>query len=238
MNIVDILILGAVGLAAYKGYKKGFITALTALAGNLTGLVAAAFLCGPLAGMLDGALKVVRVITPWLREQLAIPAAANNISISQMPFDQAIKIINDYDLPDLFKGIMLRYVDDISKMPVTHGINYLGEAIAYLIGSFLFTSLIFLLIYGGVYHLIGKSIPRYLKKASPGPVRLLDSFTGAVLRASATGIGVVVSLALAMPILSIGLVKERGSVMSAFAVLIQNSKIANMFMNSILGLVS
>lgn len=238
MNIVDLLILAALGFAAYKGYKKGLMTALAALAGHLIGLAVAVLLSGPVARVLDGSFNLIKGTVPWLTEQLALPVSANSVKISQMPLDKAVKMINDYDLPDLFKKIMLRYVDDVAKMPVTHGINNISEAIAYLVGSFMLSSAAFLLIYGIIYHLIGKGIPRRLKKASPRPVSMLDSLAGAVLRATGTGIGIAVSLGLVMPVLSIGLFKERGSVLSAFAVLIKNSKIANAFMQGILQLIT
>lgn len=238
MNIVDLLILAALGIAAYRGYKKGLMAALGALAGHLFGLIAAIFFSGPLARILDGSFNLIKGSMPLLAEQLALPAAASTVRISEMPLDKAINMINNYDLPDLFKKIMLRYVDDLAKMPVTHGINNLSEAIAYLVGSFLLSAASFLLIYGLISQVLGKGLPRYLKKASPGPVSMLDSFAGAGLRAVGTGIGIGVTLALVMPILSIGLIKERGTVLSAFAVLIKNSKIADMFMQGILQLIT
>lgn len=238
MNIIDLFILAAITYALYRGYKKGLMASFGKLIGYFCGLAAAAFLSGPLAGWLDDTFNLIKGVTPWLTEQLALPAAAGTARISQVPFDKAVKMINDQQVPVVFKNIMLKYIEDVTKMPAVRGIDNLGEAIAYLVGTFLLTALTFLFVYGVTSLVVGRGIPMFLKKAGPRPVNLFDHMAGAVLGAAGTAIGIAVTLAVLMPLFSIGLIKGQGSVLAAFAVLFQNSKIANIFMQSILQLIA
>jgi hypothetical protein len=238
MNIVDLIILALLGLAFYRGYNKGLMASIAGLVGHLAGLVTAYILSTPAARMLDRSFNLVKGFIPWFHEQLALPAAAKAVTISKIPFDQAEKLISDYDLPAIFKDIMLSYMDEVAQMPVTHGINTLGEAVAYLVGNFILTSIAFLLIFGITSLIIGKGIPRLLKKASPAPVTLFDRFAGAGLRMTGAAVSIAVTFGVVMPVFSIGLLKERGSILSAFAVLIQNSKIANIFTQAVIQVIS
>ncbi len=238
MNVVDIIILAVLSWAVIRGYKKGLAASFARLAGYFFGLVAAVFLSAPLAGWLDGTFNLAKGLTPWLHDRLALPAAANTAKISQLPFDKAAQIIKNYDLPDSFKNIMLNYIDEIAKMPVMLGINNLSEAVAHLVGSFMLTAAAFLVIYGVVSLLIGKVIPSYLLKAGPRPVKKLDHLAGAILGGAGATISVAVTIGVIMPVFSIGLFKSKGSVLSAVAVLLQESKIANMFMQTVLRLIT
>lgn len=238
MNIVDLIILAVLGYAFYKGYKKGLAASIAGLAGHLVGLVTAYILSTPVVRVLDRSFNLVKGLIPWFNEQLALPVGARPVKISRIPFDQAEKMINDYDLPAIFKNIMLSYIDEVEQMPVTHGINTLGEAVAYLVGNFILTSIVFLLVFGITSWIIGRVIPRFLKKASPAPVNLFDHLAGAGLRTVGAAVSIAVSLGVVLPIFSVGLLKDRGSILSAFAVLIQNSKIANMFTQAVIQVIS
>lgn len=237
MNIVDIIILLALGLAVYKGYNKGLMASLAGLAAYFAGLLAAVLFSGTLARWLDSSFGLTKSITPWLAGQLAIPTSAGATRISQVPFDKAVNMINDYDIPEVFKKIMLGYIDEVSKLPVTRGIDNLGEALTYLVASFILSALAFLLIYWITSKIIGKVIPRFLKKVSPRPVNALDHLGGAAMGAAGTTLTIAVSLAVFMPVLSIGLLKPRGSVLAALAVLLQNSKLATLFMQGMVQLI-
>jgi len=238
MNVIDYLILAALAYAAYTGYKKGLAAGLARLAGYFFGLAAAYIFSTPLARWLDKSFELVKKLTPWFTEQLALPAATRSAGIASIPFEKAEKIISDYNLPDTFKTIMLNYVDEVAQMPATLGIKTMGEAVAYLVGNFVLTALIFFFIYGVTAWVIGKVVPGHMKKAAPGPVNLIDNLAGAALRLAGTAISIAVTLSVLMPVFSIGLIKSRGSVMSAFAVLFQNSKLANMFMQGMMQLIS
>lgn len=238
MNIVDLIIIALLGLAFYRGYKKGLMSGIAGLAGHITGLVAAYILSTPVTRTLDDSFSLVKSLIPWLQERLALPAAAKSVAISGIPFDQAEKIISDYDLPAIFKDIMLSYMNEVAQMPVTHGINTLGDAVAYLVGNFILTSTVFLIIFGIISMIIGKGIPRLLKKAGPAPVNLFDRLAGAGLRVTGAAVSIAVTLGVAAPVFSVGLLKERGSILSAFAVLIQESKIANIFTQAVIQVIS
>jgi len=207
VNILDILIVGGLALAIRKGYKKGVITSLFSLLGYLTGLLAAVLFSEVLAKVVDRSFNVTGKMIPWFSESSTIPAGVAEASIRELPLEQAEEAFLAMPLPESLQAPFLELIQDIAELPTTHGIETLGEGIAYLLSAFIITALCFIFLYVVVSRFLGKTIPSLFKKASPGPVNTLDHLGGALLGLLGGIISVGIMVAMLIPVAAIGAVK-------------------------------
>lgn len=125
MNLLDILFLAVLAWAAWKGYRKGVIATLSSVVGYVAGFTGLLLFYQPLRSILSRDLRLGEKLTPWVAEKLALPASSFQTKIGDMAMDKAIEMINQQDLPAVFKEIMTGYVRNFEKLPANGGINTL-----------------------------------------------------------------------------------------------------------------
>lgn len=183
MNLLDAVLLGILGFSIYKGYKKGVIGALSSVTGYVLGLFAAILLYRPVADFLSFHFKLESKLAPWVTENLGLPATAFETKISDLAMGQATEIISQQNIPQIFKDVMVDFVEQIFTLPLTKGIVSLGDGITYIISNYLITGIIFLGLFSCLVILFRSILPKLFKTVSPQPVTAIDKLGGAALGA-------------------------------------------------------
>ncbi|MHB9095070.1 MAG: CvpA family protein [Eubacteriales bacterium] len=233
MVFLDIVFLAIFGFAVYKGYKKGVFATLTSIAGYLVGLIGTLVLYKPLQGILGKQLHMAEKLSPWVAKSLSLPVSSQQIN--GLAMDKAVEIINQRQLPNVFKEIMIQYVRDFSKLPLSKGINTLGEGIAYTISDFLVNSLSFIILFSCLALILRIILPKLFKTVSPRPVTFIDKLGGAVLGSCGGILSIAVLLIVLIPLGSMGALKGNPSVL---ANQMQNSLVVNLFTNHLQSLLN
>ena len=227
MDLLDIILIAALGFSCYKGYKRGVFKALFSIVGYVVSFVGALCLYQPLALFLGDKLPLGGQLSSWVAQKMAIPTAAAQTRISDAPLEKAVQIINNQQLPEVFEKAMMEYVQDISKLPLTKGINTLGEGISYTISNFLIGALSFFLIYIGLSLVFRKILPKLFSTVSPKPVTITDKMGGAVLGFGGGLLTVTAFVIILLPTASLGGLKGNPGFLAGQ---MQNSLIVNLLM--------
>jgi uncharacterized membrane protein required for colicin V production len=230
MDLLDGLFLLILFFTAYKGYKKGFFATVSTVIGYVVAIIGTFVFYQPLAAYLGSELGLTKIVSPWVLEKLTLPAAAFQTQITEIAFDKAAAIINQQQLPEVFKKSMLEYVKDISSLPINYGINNLGDGIAFTISNFFITALSFFLLYGFLSLIFRAIIPKVFKTVSPKPIAFLDKLGGAVFGTCGGILSVAALVMILTPLASMGAMKGNSS---PLANQMANSLFVNMVMSNI-----
>lgn len=209
MNLLDIIFLLILAWAVYRGYKRGMVGTLSTLAGYVLGLIGTAIFYWPLQIFLSRQLHLADKISPWVVDSLAIPAASQKIN--NLAIDTAIAMINQKDVPDGIKEILIKGIQDFANLPASKGITTLGQGIGYIISDFIVSSLSFIIlavIFSVFFRII---IPKMFKAAAPKPVTSVDKLGGAVFGLAGGLLSVGVVVIVLIPLASMGALKGNAS---------------------------
>jgi len=227
VNLLDIIFLAILGFAAYRGYGKGFFKVVSNVAGYIVGLLGAFFLYKPLANFLGGQLNLREKLAPWITDSMALPVTVFQVRIRDVAVDQAAEIINQQKLPEIFKEVMMKYIDEISELPLTRGIETLGDGITYTVSNFIISAASFFIIYLGLSLLFRAVLPKLFYAVNPKPVKFIDKFAGAVLGLGGGLLSLTVLVFVLTPLASVGVIKGNPS---PLADLIGGSILADLIM--------
>ncbi len=209
--VLDIVFLAVLAYAARKGYKKGVFATLSAVAGYVIALVGTLILFPLVQVFLTRQVHLTEKLSPWVAEKMALPAASFQTKIADVALDKAVEMIKQRDLPDFFKEIMLNYVRDFTQLPVTKGINNLGQGISFTIANFLVNAIGFFLLITCLALFFRIIIPKLFKTVSPKPVRLIDKLGGAALGTCGGLVSIGVLVVVLIPLASMGALKGNPS---------------------------
>jgi uncharacterized membrane protein required for colicin V production len=209
MNLLDIILLLLLAWAVFRGYKRGVVGTLSTLAGYVLSLIGTAVFYWPLQIFLSRQLHLVEKLSPWVVNNLGIPAASQ--PITSFPIDMAVEMVNQKDIPYAFKEIMVKYIQDFADLPVKKGINSLGEGIGYIVSDFMISafSFVFLAVVLSVFFRI--LLPRLFNSAAPRPVTALDKAGGAAFGLAGGFLSIAALVLLLTPLASIGALKGNPS---------------------------
>ncbi len=227
MVLIDVVFLGILLFAAYRGYKKGLLGTLSRVAGYIISLIATLLLYHRAADFLGEQLNLREKLSPWVAEKLALPASTFQTKISSIAMDRAEEIINSLGLPKAFQQIMLDYVKDFSALP-SQGINTLGEGVTYTLSTLLISALSFFLLYTCLALIFRIILPKLFGTVSPKPLTFLDKLGGALLGAGGGVLSVAALIILLTPVASMGALKGN---ISPLANQMMNSVVVNIFMD-------
>ncbi|WP_418791226.1 CvpA family protein [Phosphitispora sp. TUW77] len=181
MNILDIIFILFLAYCAYRGYQKGLFAAVSRVASYVIAVIGAMMLYQPLALFLGNEMRFREVLSPWVADKMAIPAASFQTEISDVAFDQAKNLLETYQLPEVFNNIMMDLIGKISEAPAAVGLNTLGESITYSVSGFILNALSFVLIYTMLSVLFRIIIPKLFTGVNPRPITFIDKIGGSVL---------------------------------------------------------
>jgi len=214
LNSLDIIFLIILGFSTYRGFNRGIIASVSSLAGYIIGLLGAALLYQPMAIFLGDQMGLKTALSPWVAEKIALPASSFETRINEMALDKAAELIDQQQLPAVFKDVMMEYVSTISELPVTEGIQTLGEGISYTLSTFLISALSFILLYAGLSIIFRIIVPKIFNTVNPRPVRFLDKLGGAAMGAAGGLLSVVILVAILTPVASLGAFKGNESTLA------------------------
>lgn len=226
MNLLDIILLLIFAWAVHRGYKRGVVGSLSTLAGYVLGLIGTAIFYWPLQIFLSRQLHLVDKLSPWVVKTLAIPTASEKIS--DLAIDKAITMINQKDLSEGIKQILVKYIQDFANLPAAKGITTLGQGIGYIISDFIISALSFVIlamVFSAIFRII---LPKLFKSAAPKPVTALDKMGGAVLGLAGGLLAVATLVILLTPLASMGALKGNPSPLA-------NQVQASFMVNAIIG---
>lgn len=211
MNVLDIIFVIILGYCAYRGYQKGLFATISRVAGYVVALIGAMALYQPLALFLGNELRLREVLSPWIAEKMAIPAASFQTDINDVAFDKAKGIIESYQLPELFNNIMEDIISKIAEVPIASGVNTLGEGITYTVSGFILNAVSFVLIYMLLSILFRIVIPKLFTGVNPKPINFIDKISGSVLSMGGGLLTVSALVILLTPLASMGAMKGNES---------------------------
>lgn len=240
MNFLDILILIGLAWAVIRGYRKGVVVSLFKLLGYLAGLATGYIFSEVLAKILDRSFGLTKAMMPWLVKTVTLPASTSNVNIADIQFEKAQELIDNLPLPNNFKDMFMQYINELAQFPAAHGINKLGEALVYIISNFLLSAICFMVVYVLVSHVIAVTIPKWIKKVSPAPVKFTDHLGGAVLGLAGGLISLAITVAMLLPVAAAGALEgnTKATFIGKVAFLFNNSVIVDKLSKLVIGLVS
>lgn len=238
MNLIDALIIMSLLFTLFRGYRKGIAVSFFKLLGYLCGLVTGLLFSEVLAKTLNRSLGLTEKLMPWLGEKAILPAAVTNTSIESIPFDKVQGTLEAMPLPEFFQIALTDYFSEIEKLPDL-GITKLGDGLIYIISNFIVVGICFFILYWVVSHFLGVTIPRWFRKASPGPITLIDRMGGACLGLLSGLIGIAITIGMMMPIVAAGSLQGPGNqgALAKLAVIFSESKIALFISDIIMGII-
>lgn len=228
MNLLDIILLAVLGHGIYKGYRKGVFATLSSVAGYIIGLIGTFILYQPLRVILEKKLRLGEKLSPWVADKLFLPASTIQVKIGDVAVDKAAELINQKDMPDVFKEIMTGYVRDFAELPAAKGIDTLGEGVAYTISSFLLNALSFMIVFAGLTLLFRIVLPKLFNTVNPKPVTFADKLGGAALGTCGGLMSVVVLIVVLIPLASLGTLQGNPGLL---ANQMHNSAVVEVFMS-------
>lgn len=226
MSGLDYIFLGILAFAVFRGYKRGFFASLAAVVGYIAGLIGTVVLYQPLSAFLNSSADLPQKLMPLISEKLALPVS--NMPINKIAIDQAVEMVNRKELPQMFKTVMLRFVEDFSKLPAMKGINTLGEGVAYMLSTLIIKALIFSMLFFCITAVFRIVLPKLFKTVSPKPVKIIDQLGGAVLGLCVGILSIAMLVVVLVPIASMGALKGNPSPLGG---LVHGSLITNLLLS-------
>jgi len=217
MNIIDGFILVILLVGAYGGYRKGLIMSVAGLFSHLAGLIGAFFLYRPIGDWLNTQFDLAKLLAPVVAKVVPLPPSVAAVSLQKISFAQAIEKVSRMKVPELYTKEMVKMVKELEQLAQMPGVETLGQAVSLMVTA-LTVSL-------GVFILLTLIIDRgtlllcksFYGKAAPGMVKTMDRLSGMAVGIAKNGLAVLIGLAVLKPVLYLGSVGGKDSLLGTLA---------------------
>lgn len=147
LNFIDFAIIILFGLAAIKGYRKGFIGSLIGFLGGIIALVLSIQLYIPFAGLLNAKFGILSSIHSFLTQHLPLPLEVSAVPINARGTNILLEKIQGMALPQFIKIQVIEQAQEIMLSSAQLGLNTIGEVLIFLVARTLLNGLALIILW-------------------------------------------------------------------------------------------
>lgn len=222
LNLLDIILLIFLVVAAWKGARSGLTRSLLHLAAIVTGTIAGFMYAPELAARLDTQWGLIGRVEGFVGKVVHLPVEAMSASISTSS-SRVQALIGNLGLPAPLESALRQYANTSPPPGPNHA--SLGAVVYNAIALMLVKALAFILIFLAVWVVVQILIMVLTPVVRGSFLRLPDSLGGALLGLLSTGLFLTLAFGVLSPFLSM-------SFLEPVTGLVEGSRLASLFLKA------
>lgn len=200
LNIIDLIILAFLLLAAIQGYRRGFLYSLADFFGWLAGLVVAYFFYPTLVQNADKVFHLQEKLSGYFMHNLVLPEFLGSFRLGGSVVAEISAQLEKLALPDSFKASLLEYVGKLGQSIMTLTLQQIvNEFLATIVINALAFILIWLVVDKAIL-LVAMLLAALSRKTILGG---LDRIAGLALSLAVTFLTITIVLGLFQPLITV-----------------------------------